>query len=128
MKRVFLSILSILYLAIASGLVVNVHYCMGKQTELQYSNHSGKHCETCGMKNNEGCCHDEYKMIKLDLDQQLVKIQSVHFFQELIHQPCTGISLLQIQQGSAIPGSVQYHSPPDQRSTEVFQYNCNFRI
>ena len=45
MKKVILAILSIVYLAVASGIVVGTHYCMGRITSSQYAYSAGDRCD-----------------------------------------------------------------------------------
>ena len=68
MKKVFVAILAIVYLAVASGVAVNVHYCMGKVASVDLIHSS----EKCGMKTNGGCCRDEPRLIKLSDTHKLI--------------------------------------------------------
>jgi len=66
MKKLFLGILTMMYMTMASGLAVEVHYCMGKKAGADlFAPPDGK-CGKCGMKEKKaGCCHDEHKFYKL---------------------------------------------------------------
>ncbi|MBC7850142.1 MAG: hypothetical protein H7Y31_10425 [Chitinophagaceae bacterium] len=126
MKKITVTILSVLYMTIACGVMVNVHYCMGSLSSVEYGHGEEETCGKCGMKEKKGCCETEYKFVKLDGDHQLAKI-SIDFFQA----PALLPSLL--TDFSATPGllsylSLQYHSPPDPRVNEVYLHNCVFRI
>ncbi|MBA2250332.1 MAG: hypothetical protein H0W12_09080 [Chitinophagaceae bacterium] len=64
MKKLFLTVLAFVYLAVSSGISLNVHYCMGKFSSIDLS-HNDK-CSKCGMKTGFGrCCNDEFKIVKL---------------------------------------------------------------
>jgi hypothetical protein len=57
-----------MYLAITSGLVLQIHYCMDKQvgSSVKFAEVSTHICTVCGMQNAKNkCCHDEVKFIKL---------------------------------------------------------------
>jgi hypothetical protein len=69
-KNASIAILAILYLFIASGVVVNLHYCMGKRAAVSLGYNHNDGCGKCGMKNTKGCCHDEYKVVKLQDSHQ----------------------------------------------------------
>jgi len=80
------------------------------------------------MKNNQGCCHDEYKIMKLTLDQQLAKKDG----QGPNHHYCSSdvpvLSLNMPIQGVRVHPSNHYFSPPDKRNTHLFRYTCTYRI
>ncbi len=103
-----------MYLAITSGLVLQIHYCMGKQSgaSVAISADADHTCGKCGMKNGKNkCCHDEVKFIKLqdahkqvnaDFEVNLPAATTQEF--NLINAcqlPCCQVS---------IPAN---HSPPD---------------
>ncbi len=57
-----------MYLAITSGLVLQIHYCMGKEvgSTVKFAENTSHACSKCGMENAKNkCCHDEVKFIKL---------------------------------------------------------------
>ncbi len=128
MKKAIIAILAILYVTVASGVVVNVHYCMGRiaSVEVGYDDHDV--CGKCGMSNKEkGCCHTEYKLVKLQDEHQLAQAQ-VPFLAlpaEVPAQP----SLIQVPlSGVDKYLSLKYHSPPGSRSNSLYLRNCVFRI
>ena len=65
MKKIFILILAFVYLVVSSGIVVNMHYCMGKLADVSYNIPGDSHCGICGM-DNSGCCHDDIKVVKLE--------------------------------------------------------------
>jgi hypothetical protein len=71
MKKLMTSIALLCYLAVSCGLVINYHYCMNRLASTQLFSNEKKVCGKCGMHNKEsnGCCHDEVKVVKLQLDQ-----------------------------------------------------------
>ena len=69
MKRCIVSILALIYLSTANGIVVYVHYCMGELIECSLADKKTESCSMCGMKKENGtskdCCKDEQKQVKL---------------------------------------------------------------
>ena len=75
MKRILAIAIAFMYLAITSGLVLQVHYCMGKQSGASVALAEKEHhtCGKCGMQNGKSkCCHDEVKLVKLQDEHQQV--------------------------------------------------------
>ncbi len=66
MKRFFVTILSILYLASALGATVDVHYCMGKSVGANFVHKEDDKCRKCGMhkSKSKGCCEDRQETLK----------------------------------------------------------------
>ncbi len=73
MKRIIVGILSIVYITLASGIVMNIHYCMGQLSAVSYSYHDAHSCSKCGMENKKGCCHSDFAIVKISDDQQSMK-------------------------------------------------------
>ncbi|MGB8190578.1 MAG: hypothetical protein WCF67_01605, partial [Chitinophagaceae bacterium] len=72
MKKLFVAILAIFYLSLASGVMVNVHYCMGELASVDYGHKEEDKCGRCGMPDdNNACCHTDSKLVKLQDDHQL---------------------------------------------------------
>src|SRR5258706_13640871 len=71
MKKILAIVVSCIYLAITSGLVLQIHYCMGRQigSSVKFAEAGTHACSKCGMQNAKNkCCHDEVKFIKLQQD------------------------------------------------------------
>jgi hypothetical protein len=127
MKKIFVSILSILYLIVACGFAVNIHYCMGRVSNIDYVYSNSKTCSHCGMESKNGCCHSEFKIIKISDDQQTAKANI-----QIAQQPAIinyfSVAIFQFVQGSEKITPSKYHSPPDKRLSEVYLHDCVFRI
>ena len=128
MKKLFASILLLVYFTVSTGFVVSVHYCMNKVDSVQLGDSTSDECGKCGMhiESSEGCCKDDVKMIKMQGDQSFAKIAvpdfSLHF---------------------ALPQLIQYyfvtytntpeekhplaHGPPLSKQDTYLQ-NCVFRL
>jgi len=68
MKKLFLFILTMMYMTMVSGVGIDVHYCMGKKSgvDLYGPTPEGK-CGKCGMKEKPtGCCQSQHKFFKLN--------------------------------------------------------------
>lgn len=75
MKKILAIAVALMYLAITSGLVLQIHYCMGRQvgSSVKFAELDSHTCAECGMANAKNkCCHDEVKFVKLqDVHQQV---------------------------------------------------------
>jgi hypothetical protein len=128
MKRSAVAILALIYFAISSGVVVNIHYCMGKMSSAKLQAWAPKSCG-CGkkMESKKGCCKTELKVVKLE------DAQKASYANFTIHAPVTPLftelSLLQTPSYTAQDISYpQEHSPPDISKQDTYLRNCVFRI
>src|SRR5215212_4044330 len=71
MKKITVAILAIIYLTVSSGVAMSIHYCMGKVSSIDLMHNSEK-CGKCGMKKTNGCCKDEFKIVKLSDSHKLI--------------------------------------------------------
>ncbi|MGE5107184.1 MAG: HYC_CC_PP family protein [Sphingobacteriales bacterium] len=130
MKKFFVAILAFIYLVTTSGVVVTIHYCMGKLSSAEYGAAKTSKCDKCGMQESQkkkGCCHTENKIYKLDDSHNYVK-SLIDFSKTSIAAPEEVINMDQPWQGVEKTLVLQYHSPPDKRCSSVYLYNCVFRI
>lgn len=127
MKKIIAGILSIIYLTVTSGFAINIHYCMGHVSSVDYTYNNNKKCGNCGMENKKGCCHSEFKIIKLADDQQLAKA-NISITQFSVEINSIVVNLLQGKQGSEKIATIDYYSPPDKRLSNVYLHDCVFRI
>src|SRR5258708_28019621 len=80
MKKVFATILAIIYLSTSMGATVHLHYCMGKLFSWSLTDKDSKNCGQCGMPKSamgghclsfkDGCCKDKQAHIQIDKDQK----------------------------------------------------------
>ena len=78
-KKVVVILLLVIYSVSTIGATINMHYCMNKFADWSLFGKKKDKCAKCGMDNN-GCCKDEIKQIKLSLDQQKAEyVQNVKF-------------------------------------------------
>jgi hypothetical protein len=65
-KKFLLSIITLIYMTVSSGIAMEMHYCMGKPAGVDFYKSENEKCSRCGMKEKKnGCCHDEHKFHKL---------------------------------------------------------------
>lgn len=126
MKRPVVAILAFLYIVIASGITVNIHYCMGDFASVEYGIPANDACSVCGMKEKKGCCHTEYKLVKIQDAHQLATITVE--FSKLPATPVQLTSLPPVAISQQKNIWLQYHSPPDERLNGIYLYNNVFRI
>ena len=81
LKRIFTILLAVVYLVVSSGLIMELHHCMGKLAGSSVSFFGEQHndkCDNCGMEDKQsGCCKDEVKTFKSSPDQVLAKAITV---------------------------------------------------
>ena len=103
-----------MYLAITSGLVLQIHYCMGRQSgaTVAISAEADHTCGKCGMTNGKNkCCHDEVKFIKL---QDAHKQVTADFEVAAPAATVSEFNLINASQlSSCQPSAPANHSPPD---------------
>lgn len=128
MKRFIAGILAFLYLAIASGIGISIHYCMGNKTGVEYAYHADRQCHRCGMENRQGCCHDEYKVVKIADDQLVAKTNLAFLSGPTTDAVAFNVSLSLPIQGQNLFLSGSYHSPPDPRSSSIYQYDRVYKL
>lgn len=132
MKRILVTILSVLYMISATGATVHLHYCMGKFVGAAFSHEDEEMCGNCGMEKNasKGCCKDIHKTIKSS-DHQYAKADF-----NLTHHEAAVILPLVIpftpsEYCSAQCTSIvaQAHAPPSLwRTCPIYIQVQNFRI
>jgi hypothetical protein len=124
MKKILLSLLAVLYLGISSGIAMDIHYCMGKISQVKFYGKANSNCDKTGKKS---CCSEKYKFYKLSTAHNTV-FNNISF-------ATTGVAIIneypsynwQCTTGVAHK-SVTNNSPPIyiRRSARIL--NCIFRI
>ena len=127
MKKLFALILSIIYLTASSGVVLNLHYCMGKLSSVSVQNLKGDLCK-CGMKaKNNTCCHSELKVVKLNnIHKETLANFSFNIPAAVVPH---NISLIDISKtySSDIQSSLT-NGPPLKLASKIYLQNQVFRI
>ena len=77
MKKIFITILALIYITTSTGAVLHMHFCMGKLSDWGLGHNESATCGKCGMKevmgSKKGCCRDEQKLIKNVTDQKITQ-------------------------------------------------------
>lgn len=129
MKKVLTIVIAFLYLAVSSGLVVEIHYCMGKKvgSTISVTEKETHFCDKCGMDSqSNGCCHNDLKFYKL---QDSHKQVSAYY---IINAPVA--ILPSYDTFNAAVATVTNHktvlcnSPPNSGQPSLCVLNCVFRI
>lgn len=130
MKKVIASITFLCYFAVTSGVIVNFHYCMNRLASTEFYSTGSKECGKCGMKthSSHGCCRDEVKLIKMEVDQKAPSHLSYELpaLDAADHVPATFIAALSFDKNET--RQHQNHSPPLLTAQDIYLQNCVFRI
>jgi hypothetical protein len=138
MKKVFATILAVIYLTSSMGATLHLHYCMGKLISWGLASHETKNCSFCGMpidhRNGhsvmvkDGCCKDEHTQFKTDKDQKPAQtgLEYIKLFPD-----ATGENHLAVTDAFLSSISIDYptaNAPPFIDKVPLFLFNRNFRI
>jgi hypothetical protein len=127
MKRFFTLILMLIYITASSGVVLNVHYCMGKVSSVKVDNFSDEVCK-CGAAAAEmSCCFSEFKVVKLE-DAHKAVVVAPHIEMPVANLP---VSLSLIDIAKTLPATEQrrvIHHPPLTSTLDIYIKNGVFRI
>jgi hypothetical protein len=126
-KKGLIFLLAVIYITLTSGVVVNIHYCMGRIAGVSYGHEADHKCGKCGMQNKEGCCGTEHKLIKADDDHIYSKTVSATSSLPAVI-PAGYPEHTSPLSSTADHSSSLYHSPPDVRGNHLFVHNSIFRI
>ena len=127
MHKTVAFILALLYLSSTSGMVVNVHYCMGKVSSFQAQFIAKDSCPKCAATTKSHCCRDEVKVYKVNqAHTQAAVSQSI---QVPVIQLATLVTTGFVQYCN-FSGSQQplANPPPLLSARSILIRNCIFRI
>ena len=65
MKKLIVAFVAVLYFTVSSGVVVNLHYCMGKLSSTKIDVLAKNLCG-CKTKKSGGCCKTTHKLLKIE--------------------------------------------------------------
>jgi hypothetical protein len=129
-RRILTGLIAIIYLAFSSGVVMSIHYCMGKLSSVSFDPIAGSTC-ICGMpkddSNKKTCCKTEYKVVKME-DSHKAAYASLLVQTPVSILPVT-LNLLQqptLVNAESIPTYI--HGPPLLSQQDTYLRNCVFRI
>jgi hypothetical protein len=131
MKRLLVIILSLLYMASATGATIHIHSCMGKLMSAGLVEKQGEGCEECCTKDGDSrdCCKDEQKTVKVG-DHHVTKetlkvLQSVGVAQPpYIYGRIASFVFYRAERSVSLA-----HAPPSSwRTCPIYKEIKNFRI
>lgn len=130
-RKIILSLIAVFYLAATSGMVINVHYCMGKVSSVSFTDeedHNDGACGKCGMVKTENhCCKDEISKGKMN-DAHQTSTLAFELPAATSSLPVRTTVFTDPEQGqSAIP-LLTYFSPPPRVLNRVYLDVNVFRI
>lgn len=70
MKKLFATVLILLYIIPAIGINVSVHFCGGEQASVSYFKKQDRKCLCPAEAEKKSCCEDRYQILKIDDTQQ----------------------------------------------------------
>ncbi len=126
MKRLLTFIIAIIYFCISSGFIMNVHYCMGKLSNVNIEIIPSTLCG-CGKKETKGCCKTESKFYKITDNYEAtyanfnitIPTHTLPTFYSHTHTVVTSTIATNIY---------NTHAPPIFRPQLIYILNCVFRI
>ncbi len=128
MKKAFALFITVLYLAVSTGLVLEIHHCMGEVADFSVMASKESFCGSCGMpKDSNSCCKDELKIVKL---QDSHKLLNSNYQLESPHSPIPNhYGYLNDRKLSRILTAKGHSNPPPGLSSPpLYIVNCAFRI
>ena len=128
MKKIYIGILALVYMAVSSGIALELHYCMGDKAGVELYGSSSATCGKCGMtEKNTGCCHDEFKFYKISDSHKIVSndIEFATTSAAIVRD--YNIYNWQMPGNTALT-AVNNHSPPGNTEASACIMNCVFRL
>ena len=129
LKKLLGTISTIIYFAVTTGIVVNMHYCMNSFDSAQLYATDTDVCGKCGMHTSDsnGCCHDELKVVKLTQDHNVSQLNFELKSPEVPpvnhHNLIAEFHIELVQQNDYLN-----HSPPLLSQQDTYLQNSVFRI
>ncbi len=117
-----------LYFVVSTGFVVSVHYCMDEVNAVELGDNTRDECNRCGMTitDSDGCCKDEVKVIKVQVDQLIAKLMTADFSLPLIASATTEYLFTPLF--DKIEKSIPVAHGPPLSAQDTYLQNCVFRI
>ena len=131
MRKITVIAIALIYFAVSSGIIVNLHYCMDRFASADFSLSALKNkCESCGMHKtaSQGCCHDEVKLVKLQDDQQNTIQASTVFSTPLLPATIPSVFIVTSFCNGDETRHRLDHLPPLLSGQDIHLQNCVFRI
>lgn len=128
MKRILVSILAVFYLASSVGATVQLHYCMDKFIDWSLLKRDGDKCDKCAMEKDGGCCKDENKYVKNNIDQKVAESTSHLIQMAAVAAPVGLIYPSEHYLSSLIQEYPISNAPPRNNGVGIYILNNVFRL
>lgn len=129
MKKLFVSILLLVYFTVSTGFAISLHYCMNTLDSAELGAVEAETCGKCGMhvEDSNGCCRDEVKVVKLSTDHFASYIVSSFYAATTAVLTPTQYLLLPFYNFSEVKETIA-HSPPLPDKQDTYLHNRVFRL
>jgi len=127
-KKIIVSILAVFYLASSVGATVHLHYCMDKFIDWSLLNSVVDKCGKCGMEKDGGCCKDENKFVKNNIDQKLAEYSIQLLQMPAVAAPAAFIYPSEYHFTSIVQENHLSHAPPRNNGVGIYILNNVFRL
>lgn len=127
MKKALAILLSVVYLAVTSGVAMTVHYCMGEVAAVGIGHNESDKCGDCGMENS-GCCHDDFKIVKVSDYHGTPGQPSSTFKADWTAAPAPSFDRSAKTVFVAASKRPSSHAPPDAGGPSLCILHCVYRI
>lgn len=128
MKKIYIGILALVYMAVSSGIALEMHYCMGKMAGMELYGSSGDTCGKCGMTEKDtGCCHDEFQFYKLSDSHKTVSNNIDFAASSKLLLSYNRVPDWQLPVSAARVAETN-HPPPGYTAPSACIMNCVFRL
>ena len=130
MKKLFASILMILYLVPSVGVTVSAHFCGGELMTVAYSDKKENKCFCGNKKMQKGCCEDTHVTLKMDDSHQKTELLAPKFVSALAILPSLPVETrtLPFTVESIDRVSYDLFHPPNLYKNPLYLLNRVFRI
>lgn len=128
MKKLFATLVMIMYLIPAIGVHVSAHFCGGKLTSVSHYGIEKKKCFCSSKKMNKSCCDDKQLTLKID-KQQKTELQVLKCYNPIAFLPAVPVTFqapYTIQSIDRVNYSI-YH-PPNLYKQPLYLLNSVLRI
>ena len=127
MKKILVSILAVFYLASSVGATVHLHYCMDKFIDWSLLK-DGDKCNKCGMEKDGGCCKDENKFVKNNIDQKVTEPSIQLIEMAAVATPAAFIYTSEYNFSSLVQEYPRSNAPPRNNGIGIYILNNVFRL
>jgi hypothetical protein len=132
MKKFIVAILALVYITTSTGATLHMHYCMGQLADWGLGQNKSKTCGKCGMDKSEekdnGCCKDEFKLVKNDTDQKASEAGFKLIQLITVALPVSFVEIPSVNFPSVTEENPISHAPPRTGGVAVYIRNCVFLI